>query len=76
MTRDSFVPTLSTMGNAAEVVKTIREATGLSQEAFGAKVGKSRKTVIRWELGQTEPRYEDIVRIQALLQKTTKKRRD
>lgn len=37
-------------------IKHARELKGLSQEDFGARVGRHRQTVIKWELGQAHPR--------------------
>ena len=38
-----------TLGNR---IKEIRNQAGLSQEAFGEKIGVTRQTVSKWELDQ------------------------
>lgn len=36
-------------------IKALRLKLGLSQAIFAERVGVSRSTVIRWEMGQVEP---------------------
>ncbi|MEB1955757.1 helix-turn-helix domain-containing protein [Xanthomonas campestris] len=40
---------------AAELVKAARAKTGLSQRAFGARVGKSQGLISKYESGQVAP---------------------
>lgn len=49
----------------------IRNFAGLSQEAFGEKLGATRQTVSKWELGQAIPDIEKIVQISKLFSVTT-----
>jgi transcriptional regulator with XRE-family HTH domain len=49
----------------------IRTAAGLSQEAFGEKLGTSRQTVSKWELDQAVPEIAKIVLISRLFSVTT-----
>jgi predicted ATPase len=39
----------------ADVLRALREARGISQEGWAARLGYSRKTVQRWEHGETLP---------------------
>ena len=49
-----------TLGNR---IQEIRIQAGLSQEAFGEKIGVTRQTVSKWELDQVYPEIEKIVLI-------------
>lgn len=44
-------------------LKERRSATGLTQAELAAKVGVTRRSVIRWESGQTIPGVRKIERI-------------
>ena len=44
-----------------EKILEYRKKLGLSQEALGEKVGVSRQTVSKWEIGQTIPELEKII---------------
>jgi DNA-binding transcriptional regulator YiaG len=52
--------------NAAEEIRQLREALGLTQEQFAREVGVSFSTVSRWETARGEPsplawrRIEDL----------------
>jgi DNA-binding transcriptional regulator YiaG len=37
------------------LLRTLREAAGLSRDAWSARIGYGRATVQRWELGETVP---------------------
>lgn len=41
-------------------LKALRINAGLSQEEVGAKLGKSSKTISKWENGITFPKPKDI----------------
>ena len=47
----------------AEKLMTLRKARGLSQSELGAEIGVSRQTVSKWELGQSYPDFERLVRL-------------
>lgn len=49
----------------AQVVRTVREKTALSQRAFGEAVGTSGPTVARYESGAMEPRLSTLQRMAA-----------
>src|SRR5262245_18531052 len=38
-----------------DVLRAVREARGVTQEGWGARIGVSRKTVQRWEGGERAP---------------------
>ena len=44
-----------------EKILSYRKKLGLSQEELGAKVGVSRQTVSKWEIGQTIPELEKMI---------------
>ncbi len=44
-----------------EKILTYRKKLGLSQEQLGEKVGVSRQTVSKWEIGQTIPELEKMI---------------
>lgn len=52
-------------------IQEIRIRSGLSQEAFGEKLGTTRQTVSRWELDQSYPELAKIVLISQLFSVTT-----
>lgn len=49
--------------NFNEKLMELRKSSGLSQEAFGQKIGVSRQTVSKWELGQSYPDFQRLVQI-------------
>ena len=57
-----------TLGNR---IQEIRIQAGLSQEAFGARIGVTRQTVSKWELDQVYPELEKIVLISKIFKVTT-----
>lgn len=57
-----------TLGNR---IQEIRTNAGLSQEAFGEKIGVTRQTVSKWELDQVYPELEKIVLISKIFKVTT-----
>ena len=57
-----------TLGNR---IQEIRIQAGLSQEAFGEKIGVTRQTVSKWELDQVYPEIEKIVLISKIFKVTT-----
>ena len=57
-----------TLGNR---IQEIRTQAGLSQEAFGEKIGVTRQTVSKWELDQVYPELEKIVLISKIFKVIT-----
>ena len=57
-----------TLGNR---IQEIRNEAGLSQEAFGERIGVTRQTVSKWELDQVYPELEKIVLISKVFKVTT-----
>ena len=45
------------------IIKFIRQATGLTQEQFGNKIGKSKDTVQSYELGRNKISLDDFISI-------------
>ncbi len=41
----------------SELIKTLREARFMSQEAFAKEIGVSFTTINRWENGKAKPTY-------------------
>ncbi len=54
----------------AQIVKKARMAAKMDQSELADKLGCSLNTVSRWELGQREPSYEDLVQIAKLTKHT------
>lgn len=46
-----------------EQLMYLRKQNGLSQEQLGEKIGVSRQTISKWELGDTTPEMEKLVQI-------------
>jgi DNA-binding transcriptional regulator YiaG len=44
-----------------EIIRAIREAFGISQEAFARRVGVAYNTVNRWEKGKSLPKSSPII---------------
>jgi DNA-binding transcriptional regulator YiaG len=67
-----------------ELVKDARTRLGMTHQAFAEALGVSRRTVIRWETGESEPRPGDALLIGKLVgrkleerdEKKRKKRND
>ena len=57
-----------TLGNR---IQEIRIQAGLSQEAFGERIGVTRQTVSKWELDQVYPELEKIILISKIFKVTT-----
>lgn len=57
-----------TLGNR---IQEIRTQAGLSQEAFGERIGVTRQTVSKWELDQVYPELVKIVLISKIFKVTT-----
>ncbi len=49
-----------------EQLISLRKQQGLSQEQLGAKVGVTRQTVSKWELGETTPELDKLVQLSSL----------
>ena len=54
--------------NVPEAVKHLRRQMKLSMEKFGARVGCSFQTVVRWEAGKAKINYFNLVKLMALAQ--------
>ena len=54
-----------------EKIYSLRVKNGLSQEAFGEKLGVSRQSVSKWETDQSVPELDKIVMISELFAVTT-----
>jgi DNA-binding transcriptional regulator YiaG len=50
-----------------DMVKEARETLGLTHKVFAEKIGVSRRTVYRWERGQSKPRPGDAMLIGKLV---------
>ncbi|HDR3902666.1 TPA: helix-turn-helix domain-containing protein [Bacillus cereus] len=48
-------------------IRTIRQLTGLNQTEFAKLLGVALLTVNRWEKGHTQPKKENIKRIESLI---------
>ena len=46
-----------------EKLLELRKEKGLSQEELGEKLGVTRQTVSKWELGNTSPKLDDLMKI-------------
>jgi transcriptional regulator with XRE-family HTH domain len=51
------------MVNTGHLVRSAREAAGLSQADLAARLGTTQPVVSRWERGHDEPRLSTLVRI-------------
>lgn len=48
----------------------LRKATGLSQEELGNKLNVARQTVSKWELGETTPEMDKLVKLSEIFNVT------
>jgi transcriptional regulator with XRE-family HTH domain len=48
-------------------LRTLREAAGLSQIAFAKKMRTTQRGISKWEIGETFPGYESLVRLGKVL---------
>jgi DNA-binding transcriptional regulator YiaG len=55
--------------NDPEFVRTSRELLGLTQAEFGERLGVAKRTVIRWEMGDTPLKRRDRVAITLLIER-------
>ena len=46
-----------------ESIKHLRESNKLTMKEFADKLGVERVSVIRWEKGDTEPKFEILLKI-------------
>ena len=44
--------------NFSQKLMELRRSKGMSQEQLGEKLGVTRQTISKWELGQTTPEME------------------
>lgn len=54
--------------NFNEKLINLRKEKGLSQEALGEKLNVARQTVSKWELGETTPEMDKLVRMSELFE--------
>lgn len=54
-------------------IRTLREAIGLTQEAFGAEIGVDKLTVSRWERGELRPGPQSIEKLGAVRAKAVRR---
>ena len=57
--------------NISKKIQEHREKNGLSQEMLAEKLGVSRQSVSKWELGQALPEVDKIVTMSRLFEVTT-----
>src|SRR3954454_17539454 len=57
-----------TSQNVSEAVKHLRRQLRLSMEKFGARVGCSFETIVRWEGGRAKINYLNLLKLLALAQ--------
>lgn len=48
-------------------LKQWRQLTGLTQVELAKAVGKDPTTIVRWEKGETQPKADDIAKIEQVL---------
>jgi len=60
----------------SNLIRDLREITGLSQEKFAAKIGVSFATVNRWEKGHSNPSPLAIEKVQGMLKRMGEKGRE
>lgn len=48
-------------------LKQWRQLTGLTQVELAKAVGKDQTTIVRWEKGETQPKADDIAKIEQVL---------
>jgi DNA-binding transcriptional regulator YiaG len=53
--------------DGAEFARQARDRLGLSQTEFGARLGLSKRTIIRWEQGEIALKRRDRAAIRLLL---------
>ncbi len=53
--------------NFQEQLIFLRKQKGLSQEQLGEKIGVSRQTISKWELGSTTPEMEKLIQLSDFL---------
>jgi len=58
---------LSVQADISQLVRELRERTGLTQEKFAAKLGVTFPTINRWENGRAKPSPLAMHRIEELL---------
>lgn len=51
-----------------EKIVELRKKQGLSQEALGEKLNVARQTVSKWELGETTPEMDKLVKMSEIFQ--------
>lgn len=51
-----------------EIIKFVRQCTGLTQEKFGKRVGKSKDTIQSYELGRNKMTLDKFIEITKLFE--------
>lgn len=54
-----------------ETITTLRKQKGLSQEQLSEQLGLTRQTISKWELNQSTPDIEYIIRLSEIFEVTT-----
>lgn len=57
--------------NLSEKIFELRKARGLSQEQLAEKLGVSRQSVSKWELGESSPETERLTVLSKVFNVTT-----
>ena len=59
---------MNKQANIPQMVRELRQRTGLTQEKFAARIGVTFPTINRWENGRAKPSPLAMQRIEELLQ--------
>lgn len=55
-----------------DLIKVLRQAMGLSAEAFADRLGVTASTVFNWEAGRRHPKYDMQIELNRLLRDAEK----
>lgn len=58
---------MNTQADIPQLIRELRQRTGLTQEKFAAKLGVTFPTINRWENGRAKPSPLAMEKIEALL---------
>ena len=67
---------MSSQANTLQLIRMLRQRTGLTQEKFAAKLGVTFPTINRWENGRAKPSPLALKQIESLLRKLGDEGRD
>ena len=56
----------TTASGLGRIIRKAREGKGLSREKLAARLGRTSSTIQRWESGDSDPTFVDIVRLAAI----------